>query len=185
MDKKKALIIFAIILVLGGCLYIFLNTSPAPNNYINSAVYPPEANQNIIFSGSSIVEEENGQKIWELSAENIEMEPATKNIILKNLKGVYYKSATEKIELAAVKGFIDGQTRNLNLEGSISVVTPDGAKLTCQKIRYDAKAKKFYGSDNVVFAKGDTTITGQSFESDDKFQKVKIYGNAKALKGGK
>lgn len=184
MAKKRIYIICLILLVLGGVIYFVMNNEPPKNN--NEANIPPtEANQNVIFSGSTLIEENNGQKVWELSAENIEMEPASKNVILKNLKGIYYKSPTEKIELIASRGFIDGQTRNLDLEGAIRVSSDDGSKLTCQTLKYDAKTKKFYGQDNVVFTKADTTITGQTFESDDKFQKVKIYGNAKALKGGR
>lgn len=185
MKKNTYILAACILLLVGGFVYYFVKDEPAPA----PTPTPTQASQsnpleNITFAGSSIVEEENGQRIWELSAEDIEVDPNTKLVHLRNLKGVFYQPNGKKIELIAKEGTLDTKTRDVVVVGEAKAVNSDGAVLTAQQFHYAGKERRLFGNGGVTLTRDDTVLTGDRLESTANLEKFKVQGNAVIRKGG-
>ncbi len=182
---KKSLFILAActLIIIAAGLYYFAKDEP------ENAGSPVEQQQksamaNLVFSGSSLAEERDGKKVWELSAEKIEMDTNKKQVTLQNIKGTFYDEKGGHVEMIARTGLVDTETRNVTLEGEVKGVSADGAVFLAQVVRWTHQDGRILGSGGIKLTKDDTVITGDNIESDAKMDKVKVLGNARAIKGG-
>ena len=138
---------------------------------------------NLSLMGNSVIEEKDGKRIWELNAVEIVYDSNTKNAVLKQMKGTFYKENGARIDVVANQAIMDND-RNILLEGDIKAVSSDdGATFTAPKGRWVAKERKFYGTGGVKVTRDDTVITGDQMETDTNMQKTKVQGNALVRKG--
>ncbi|MBP2654196.1 MAG: hypothetical protein H6Q73_1765 [Firmicutes bacterium] len=172
---------FAVVIVLLGLLYFNKDEGVTPPP---EAVAEKSSTPNIVFEGSSIVERRDGKKLWELSAEAINVDPATKNVYLNNLNGTFYEANGKELRLVAKEASFDSKTKELVMQGEIKAVSSDGAVFTAPKARWMGNEGRIYASGGITLSQGDTVITGDELESDSSLAKVKILGNAHAIKGG-
>lgn len=182
MKKTTYAAIACVLLLLAGGLYYFLREeAPAPPP-VKETTNEPSAN--IQFSGSSIIEQDNGKKLWELSAETVQVEPKSQKVHLINFKGTLYRENGTKIDVVARQADFDPKTRNITMEGDIKATSSDGAVFTAPLARWEAKDKMFYGNGGITLTRGDTVLTGDQIESDAVLEKTKVRGNARIVKGG-
>jgi len=182
---KKGLFILAActLVVIAAGLYYFVKDEP--ENAGPPVEQPPSNTMaNLIFSGSSLAEERNGKKVWELFAEKIEVDANKKQVALQNIKGSFYDEKGGHVEMIARTGLVDTETRNVTLEGGVRGVSSDGAVFLAQVVRWTNQDGRILGSGGIKLTKDDTVITGDNLESDAKMDKVKVLGNARAIKGG-
>ena len=59
-----------------------------------------------------------------------------------------------------------------------------GPAFTAAEARWASQERRLYGSGGIRLTREDAVITGDRIESDDKLAKVKVTGNARAVKGG-
>lgn len=177
MNKTTYLAVAAAILLLLGGLYYFVKDE--------SAAVPPTSQQTaqgqdnrFSFIGNSMVEEKDGKKIWEISAESIELNQETKMASIKNIKAVFYQDNGGTVELTSGQAVMNTETRDISLEGAVKASASDGATLTAEKLNYSAKDAMFYGTGGIKLLRGDTVITGDQLESDKNLEKVKVTGRA-------
>lgn len=183
MSKNYYLAVACTLLVLAGGLYYFFRSEPAtPPRQTQEA--KSDSTANITFTGNSIVEQQNGHKKWELTAESSQVDPSKNQLFLNKFKGTLYKDDGGTIILTAPKARMDLKNRNIFLDGNIKAVSSDGTVFLAAKAEWSAKEQHFYGSGGITISRGDTVITGDKIDSDAKLEKVKVQGNAHAIKGG-
>lgn len=184
MKKTTYLAIACFVLFLAAGVWYFVKDEPLPPK-----VPPAETTNslpaNVTFSGSSIVEERDGKRLWELSAENIEVDAVSKQVTLHNLKGIFYQPSGGKLEMAALRGTLDATTKDIIMEGQIVATASDGARLEAAQLRYISEQSRIFGSGGVAVTQQGTVLSGDILESDTTLTKFKITGNAKVLRGGK
>lgn len=184
MTKKQYAVVACAVLVLAGGLYYLLGgdsaSSRQPVSEAGSAI-----TDKLSYSGSSIIEEHDGKRFWELSAETIEVDPNTKNTTLKNITGTFYRDNGGKIIVTAPQGSIDGQTRDIVLDSQVKAVAEDGATFTAPTVRFNNAEKRYYGTGGVRVTRDDTVLTGDQLESDANMEKIKVSGHAHIIQGGK
>lgn len=184
MKKTTYLMIACIILLLGGCLYYFVKDEP-----LSPPKEPVQKTKNVqgstlSYIGNSIVEEKDGKRLWELGAETIEMDMNTDKVNVSNIKAVFYQENGGKIDIMAPKAVIDNKTKNIVMTGKVNAVASDGATFTAQEAQWLGQEQRFLGSGDVVLTKDDTVMTGDKIEINSNMEKIKVYGNAKVVKGG-
>ena len=186
MNRTAYLSFACIILLLAGGLYYFFRAEPPmPAKSPVSEPKAAPAGTNLTFAGSSIVEEKNGQKSWELNAESIEADANGKLVYLKKINGTFYQEKGGKVDLVAKEGILDTKTHDIVLKGDIKATSSDGAVFTAPQGKYVDQTKFFYGTGGIKLTRGDTVITGDSIDADTAMEKVKVQGNAKVVTGGK
>lgn len=182
MKKDTLLAVVIALLLLAGGLYYFLREEPpAAPPQVKETGSDPAAN--ISFVGSSIVEEQNGKRLWELAAGAIEVDPATKLVHFKDLKGVFYQDKGGKIDLTAQEAVMDTKTHDITMQGDIRAVASDGATFSAPQARWAGTDRRFFGSGGITLTRDDTIITGETIETDANIDKVKVQGQARVLKG--
>ena len=184
MKKKAYLSIACAVLILAGGLYYFFAERTSDSSATPQA-NPPKATSNITFSGSTIVEEQDGKKLWELSADTIEADPNGKTVYLNNLKGTFYQQKGGKIDIVAKRATMDSKTHDISMLGDIKATASDGAVFMAPEALWSGEPKRFTGLGGVTPIRGETIISGDKLETDDKMEKIKVFGNAKVVSGGK
>lgn len=181
MNKKSMFLITCVVLMLVAGVYYFIrDESPkAPPAQVAN-----NDQQIMSYSGNSIIEEQDGKRLWELGAETIEIDPKTKQAVMKNLKGVFYQDNGGKLEIVALQAIYDTKTRDIVMSGQIKATSSDGAIFTADSARWAGGNRRFYGTGGITVTRDDTTIFGDRIESDANMQKIKVEGNARIRKGG-
>lgn len=183
MKKTTYLMIACTLIFLAGGLYYFLRDEPIkPKESIKESIMEQAAT--LSYIGNKITEEKDGKPLWELGAETIEVDVNTKNMKLKNIKGVFYQENGGKIEIMAPEAVLDSKTKEIVMTGKAQAVASDGATFSAQEVRWTGQQQRFFGKGNVLLTKGKTVMSGDNIESDVSMTKVKIHGHAKVIEGG-
>lgn len=182
MTKKNYMLIAAVLMLFVAGAYYLLKeeTSQTPPAQVAKNDQPLKMS----YSGNSIIEEQDGKRLWELSAETIEIDPETKQAIIKNLKGVFYQDNGGKLEIVALQAVFDNKTRDIVMSGQVKAVSADGTSFTAGTTRWAGDNRRFYGSGGITLTREDTVIVGDRIESDANMQKVRVEGNARIRRGG-
>ena len=136
------------------------------------------------FSGTSMVEEQDGRKLWELSARVMEVDPKTRWVYMTDMVGVLHRKDGSKINFTAKNGVVDPQTRNMDFSGRVDMKANDGATFSADQGRYLAKERKIFASGSIRATKEDMVLTANEMETDDSFEYIVVKGNARIVKGG-
>ncbi|SDD81213.1 LPS export ABC transporter periplasmic protein LptC [Sporomusa acidovorans] len=186
MNKTAYLSLVCAALLIAGGLYYFLREEPSlPDSTPIVEQNPAQPASNLTFAGSSIIEEKNGKKVWEINAETIEADTSGKLVYLTNLTGIFYQENGGKLELVAQKGVLDTKTHDITLQGDIKATSSEGAVFTAPEGRYSEQTKHFTGTGGITLTRGDTVITGDTIDADTETERVKVQGNARVVTGGK
>ena len=170
-------------LFLAGGLYYFLRDEPLPPPETKA---PPASSSVVTFTVTHFSEEENGIKIWDLTAEKIEADNARQLMIFHNAQGVFYRENNAgQINLTAVTAVLHTDTKDIELAGDVKAVSStDGAVFTAPRALWKAQERKFLGYDGIMLTRADTVVTGQEIEADTAMEKVVVRGKARVKKGG-
>lgn len=172
------------LLIIAGGLYYF-NREELPPPPPTQETKAADVSATITFTGSSIVEQQDGKKQWEINADTVQMDPGTNRARLINFKAILYRTDGSQIDLTGRQAELDTKTRDILMSGDIKAVSSsDGAVFTAPNARWAAKERRFYGSDGITLTREDTIVTGDRIEGDEQLEKVKVMGNARVLKGG-
>lgn len=178
--KNKNFIILGLLIaaIVAGGLYYFFREEPLEEKKQESVV------TRMAFSGSELTEDQDGKRLWELTARVIEVDPKTRLVYMTDLKGKLYRTDGTKIVLTAKSAVVDPTSRNMELPEGLEMTADDGAGLKADKGRYVAKERKIYASGSVRATRDDAVLTADELETDDKFEMIMVKGNARIVKGG-
>ena len=167
-----------ITLIICGGLYYFLKEESLEDTKQESVV------SRMAFSGTSMVEEQDGKKLWELSARVMEVDSKTHWVYMTDMVGILHRDDGTKVDFTAQNGVVNPKTRDIEMTGRIDMKASDGATFFADKGRYVAKDHKIFASGSVRATKDDMVLTANEMETDDKFEHIIIKGNAHVVKGG-
>ena len=178
--ETKFKILLSIIGVAFICLVVWVvKTTPDAPPPIDK-VEPPKTME---YEGNTIVEEINGVKIWDLTADKLNIGLESRILELNNIVGHFYQQDGSTIELHANFGNYNNETKNVHLEGNIVVTTSQGAKLTSDKLDWISADEMLIATDKVKIYRDDVRATGDSAESKDGFRRFKLKGHVHIIKG--
>ncbi|SFT61783.1 LPS export ABC transporter protein LptC [Selenomonas sp. GACV-9] len=143
-----------------------------------------EAPKTMTYEGNTLSEEKDGRKLWELTAERIEVDVETQDVKLVNITGHFYAEDGRTVEIKADQGEFANETKDISVKGNVDIHTSDGASLKGQELRWQAKEEMLAAIGDAVAVKDDMKVTGDRIESTDGFNKIKIIGKAHLVKGG-
>ena len=180
MDSRKNTLLYGLIiaLIICGGLYYFLREETLEDTPKESVV------SRMAFSGTSMVEEQDGQKLWELTARVMEVDAKTRWVYMTDMVGVLHRKDGTKIDFTAKNGIVDPKTRNIEMTGRIDMKASDGATFSADQGKYLAKDRKIFASGSIRATKEDMVLTANEMETDDRFEHIVVKGNARIIKGG-
>jgi LPS export ABC transporter protein LptC len=179
MDKKgKLLILFFTAFVLAVVVWAVKTIPMAPPQ-----TAPTEDSKVMKYSGNTLSEEKNGKKIWELTAETMDMDIETQNVTLTNMSGKFYAENGTVVAVKAPHGYYEQTSKNLTLDGGVDIESSDNAKLNAQQLIWTSATAILAAEGNAKISKDDAVATGNRIESSDGFEIIKVIGNAHIVKG--
>lgn len=102
------------------------------------------------LEGIHIVESQNGDRDFELFAKDAEGFQGAGTWNLYDLKVLYYNKEVVDYTVTGKKGFIDGQTKNMDIEGDVNTISKNGYQFKTHSIRYRSKERKITSPDRVL-----------------------------------
>lgn len=144
-----------------------------------------EAPATMSYGGNTLTEERDGVKIWDLTAESMEVEIQSQNVMMKNLVGHFYSKDGNTIELHAQNGMYNQVTKDIHVDTEVVVTTTDGAKLTGDSLDWIAAEEILVAQGKARVTKEDMLAEGDRIEAREGMQKIKIQGHAHIVKGVK
>lgn len=177
-NPKVWLLGLCIAAVIAGGLYYFLREEPLTDTRQEAVT------TRMAFSGSKLTEDQDGKRIWELTARVMEVDPKTRWVYLTDLEGVLFCADGTHIMVTAKNAVVDPQTRNLEMSGAMNMKASDGPTFTAEKGRYVAKDRRIFATGSIRATKDDYVLTANELETDDKFDMIVVKGKARIVKGG-
>ncbi|MBB5336342.1 LPS export ABC transporter periplasmic protein LptC [Pectinatus brassicae] len=178
-DKKKLAIYVFIIFAIGICVWAVV-TKPTPENKSQQQI---KKENTMKYGANTIVEEKNGKKIWEIKADNIDMNVTTKMAELKNIHGKYYGDDGKVLTITSPHGFYDDAKKNIILDKKVHAEDNAGLKFDAEKVTWDNAKALFTGEGKVKIVRDNMQATGDKIESNNGFTAFKLSGNAHIIKG--
>ncbi|MDR3348316.1 MAG: LPS export ABC transporter periplasmic protein LptC [Acidaminococcales bacterium] len=138
---------------------------------------------NIVMTGGRIAEEKDGKKIWEMTAETIEIDSKTGQNTLIGVKGRLYRQAGGAIDIAAGGGTYDPENAEIFLSGGVTAVYSEGWRLKCREIKWDSAKGLISARGDAEFTKDGLLVYGSEIQADRELTKIKVAGGG--LRKGK
>jgi hypothetical protein len=173
--KTLAVLIGAAVIIL---IVWTVSTIPEPP----PATPPEPPGSTMSYDGNTLSEEKNGRKIWDLTADHIDVDVNTQNVKMENLKGHFYQEDGRVVEVTAKEGTYTAESHDVEIKGEVQISLSDGGKLTSDSLMWSNKEGKLSAIGNVTAEKENMKATGDRVESTDGFSELKIIGNATAQK---
>lgn len=183
--REKLLALTVVIFFVCVVAWVVKTTPPEPPPM--EKVAPPTVME---YEGNTIVEEKDGQIVWELSCEKMKVDTITQNIELDGISAKFYQRDKETGEekswkLKADKGIYYQVNKVIHVEGEVEVINSDEAKLLSDKLDYFADTDMLIAAGDVKISKDDMRAFGDFAYSNNALGKFGLSGNAKIMKGVK
>lgn len=159
---------------LAGCGGDSSRVTPAP---VVGAVQGPS--QRIrYFAGE---ERREGLVVWKLAAAEADVFPDRKVTEVADPKIVFYKKGKAVSRLTAKRGRVMDETRDLEAEGSVVVVSLErDERVLTERLKWSNSAAKISSDAAVKQVTPDRVVTGIGFECDPDLTRLDILKDAKA-----
>ena len=179
--NKKILIGVVLVLLAAMCIW----TVQSVPDRVKDA--PPLEKRVMTYNGNTIVEEKDGRKLWEMTAESMEVDIDTQDAVIDNLDAKFYTEDGRTIHLTAPKANYKAKEKFLTAEGGIKGDSTDGAHMQCDTAEWRAAEEKIALIGNAELQRDLDAVkaAGDRIESKDGFNKFKITGHAHLEKGNK
>lgn len=130
------------------------------------------------YDNNTISEEKDGVKIWDLTADHIDVDIDSRNAELTGLTGHFYQKDGRSAEVKADHGSYDNETKDIKIDGNVQITTSDGAELTSDELLWTAEQGMLSAIGQAKVSNDTIRAWGERIDSTDGFNKIKISGKA-------
>lgn len=182
MTKTHKILIGIVVAALAALCYWTVNTVPQPADDAS-----PLEKRVMTYNGNTITEEKDGRKLWELTAESMEVDIDTQDANITNMDAKFYTEDGRTLHVTAPKANYKAKDKFLTVEGGIKGDSTDGAHLRADRLEWKAKENQLALIGNAELQRDSDAVKakGDRIESLDGFNKFKIIGHAHLEKGNK
>lgn len=172
---RKLRVYGLIILVLTLIVILFLMKNGNKTRQ-EDKIFPAEpSGAELGLSGFHLIETIGGKPQWELWAKKAEVSKTQTN--LEEIKCVFFSSKQDNepiLNVAAKKGILDTQTRDIELSNDVKAVTKDGAEFITDTLRWRAKSEILITPGKVSVIYGKAHLSGYGLEIDSGKDRIEI-----------
>ncbi|WP_432718470.1 LPS export ABC transporter periplasmic protein LptC [Pectinatus frisingensis] len=180
-DKNKIALYGFIVIIIAVCVWAVV-TKPEPQK---KAADDTNKEETMDYMSNTIVEERNGRKIWEITADSIKMNTKTQQAEMENIHGKYYgeNDGEQVLTLTAPHGTYSDSTKDIVLDNGVHVQGNQGLVFDAQKLVWDDENQLLTGQGNVKIVKDNMQAQADQVESSNSFLQFKLSGNAHIVEG--
>ena len=152
LKKNKISIIAAVVVIaFAVMLYVFMH----PQKTEDPMVSPDKL---VEFEGTELEEKKEGQLVWKLTADKIQIDPDTQIMYFTNPKALVIAEDGTQMTITSDKGVVD-------------------------RVYYNMDTRMIKGGKVVMDRNDKTSLKADAFETDSSLTNVKLTGHAQVTKG--
>ncbi len=180
MTKNQKIIIAIVLAALVAMCYWTVST--IPEQPTDTA---PLDKRIMTYDGNTIVEEKDGKKLWEMTAETMEVDIDTQDAAITNMDAKFYAEDGRELHVKAPKASYKAGDKFLTVEGGLQGDSTDGLHVKSDGLEWNAKEEKMALVGNAELQRDSDALKakGDRIESHDNFKRFKIIGHAHLEKG--
>ena len=169
LKKNKISIIAAVVVIaFAVMLYVFMH----PQKTEDPMVSPDKL---VEFEGTELEEKKEGQLVWKLTADKIQIDPDTQIMYFTNPKALVIAEDGTQMTITSDKGVVDRQKRTIEIKPPV--------KATDGSVYYNMDTRMIKGGKVVMDRHDKTSLKADAFETDSSLTNVKLTGHAQVTKG--
>ena len=176
----KHLLIGVIVVIALGVVGVFIAYRKIMENPVAAIVNMVPEGEEIVLGKVQHTATRDGRTEWELEAASAEIKEAEKQMILKDLKVVFYLKDNRKVHLRADTGVQQTETNNIEVSGQV-VVKDEQYQLNTEQLYYDHKTHRLSSTLPVEITGRKGTLMANSMEYDIDSDKTLFEGNVKGI----
>ena len=136
-----------------------------------------------VVENASFFEDKDGRRVWEITADIMQIDGATTFNTLKGVKGKFFQDDGAFIEIVSKEGTFNPANKEITLSGDVLATYSQGWKLKCQHFLWEPEKELLTASKEVEFTKDGLLVKGDKIESNKTMEKIKVTGNGFIQKG--
>ena len=131
MNKKIMAVIALFAVLIGGFIWYISDEGPDITQKVKEQV----PDRMMSYSGNVLKEEKNGTLIWEVTAETMQIDLQSNVVVMKDMKGAFYREDGTVTKLVAQEASYDQKKNIITMDGAIEATQSDGGLLKADTAR--------------------------------------------------
>jgi LPS export ABC transporter protein LptC len=178
-NKKTIFFVIGALLVMAGIFaWLVSDTGEHKKSVATGTLVAPREIEN-----TSLHEENNGKKAWDLQVDSVVYDAVRDVNVLKGVAGKFYQEDGSNITIESETGEIDLQKKTVMLTGHPKGVFSNGGELTADKLTWFSKEQKIIADGSVKITKDDVVATAQKATMEIAMEHLRLEGEALVQKG--
>lgn len=132
---------------------------------------------NPVIMNTTMVEDKDGKRSWEITADRVEIDAAKDLNMLTGVKGKIYRADGTHIDVRSDSGTYNTKSREAQLVGKVFAVYSGDGTLKCDKIVWTPAKNSIVATGKVELKTPRFFASGDKMETDRDVIKMKITGN--------
>lgn len=186
MRKRNKFYIGLAILVIIGLIWAFVAGRMITKNFRKEILSNALEKQKVNVHGLIVTETKDGQKYWEIYAEEGHYNSTDKVVLLLNVFGNFYKDGEVVMSFKSDKGTLTEETKKVVLYQNSLIVYKNGEYVSADRITWRGKDTEITASGNILMEKKEQIrLRGDNASLSADWTEFKMKGNVKTeLFGG-
>jgi len=157
-DKKNIAYITLFSLIVIACFWAFISAGMITKSFKNKIIDKTYQNKEANIESVLVTETKDGQKLWELYADNGMYTDSNNVVLLENLIGNFYDDNAVKASFKADKGTYNANNKQIILYDNVLLVYKDGTNIATERLIYSGKNQDIIAEGNVRIEKPDEAV---------------------------
>ena len=180
MKNKKTIIYIIGALVIMAAIFTWLLAGTSKGKIAEKVLKEVAPHE---LKNTSLHEENNGRKAWDLQIVSLVYDKERDVNVLKGVTGNFYQEDGSSIAIKSDAGEVDMKTRNIILSGNAKGVFSSGGEVVGDKISWSSKEKQITAEGKVKITKEDIVATAKKAVMDTVKEHLQLEGDALVQKG--
>ena len=153
MKKRNKFYICLAILVFIGLIWSFIAGRMITKNFRDEILSNTLQKQKVLVHGLIVTETKDGEKYWEIYAEEGQYNSTDKVVILNNIFGNFYKNGQVVMSFKSDQGSLTEETKKVVLYKNSLIVYKNGEYISADRITWKGKDEEITADGNILMEK--------------------------------
>lgn len=182
MKKINVLYSITFVLIVIAVLWAFLSAGFITKNFNNNILSDNSESKEVNIEGLYVTDTKDGEKSWELYADNGHYDNTNNIVFLEDIIGNFYEKGQVRVSFKAKRGTYTTEDKHIILYDDVVFVHKDGENVSADRITWKGKDEDITAVGNVRIEKPDEVVVyGQEAILNPGFNDFKINGRTKTL----
>ncbi|HBO84481.1 MAG: LPS export ABC transporter periplasmic protein LptC [Deltaproteobacteria bacterium GWC2_42_11] len=179
--KRTKILLAALLLASISAIGVSLFINFQSRNGIKDTYQKVSSNASATINNIHYIEDKNGRKEWELDALKAEYFKEDDTTIFEDVKVIFYAKDGKTFVVKGKRGKLVNQTKDVEINGDVSVISEDGYKLTTESLRFEAGIKQIKTDDRVFLTGSTIDVEGVGLLIDINKETVSVLKNVRTV----